>query len=62
MAQLVLFSDASGDGELFVSPLQVVSLRPGPTGQTAIYLTGEEEPYTVIGAIDTVAAAINAAF
>ena len=62
MTQLVSFPDASGDGEVFVSPLQVVLMRPGPTGQTAIYVTGQAEPYTVTGAINSVAAAINAAF
>lgn len=62
MTQLVSFADASGDGEVYVSPLQVVSLRPGPTGQTAIYVADQEEPYTVNGSIDTVASAINAAF
>jgi hypothetical protein len=62
MTQLVSFADASGDGEVFVNPLQVVSLRADGATQTAIYLADQEEPTTVTGAVSAVAATINGGF
>lgn len=62
MTQLVSFIDADSGVTVYVSPLQVVSLRPGETGETAIFLVDQEEPTTVTSAITSVAATINSAF
>ena len=62
MTQLVSFTDADSSELIYVSPLQVVSLRPGAAGDTAIFLVDQEEPTTVTAAIAAVAAAINGGF
>jgi hypothetical protein len=62
MTQLVSFTDADSGVVVYVSPLQVVSLRPGENGETAIYLVDQEEPTNVTGAIAAVASSIDNAF
>jgi hypothetical protein len=62
MTQLVSFTDADSSELIYVSPLQVVSLRSGAAGDTAIFLVDQEEPTTVTAAIAAVAAAINGGF